>query len=271
MKQIYTKLTTASKWKWMMTFLLLMMGVEVMAQGNQLHLQEIQFSNNSNWLSLTSDYNLYFNSSYDSGKYKNASEEQLSSELECFAFKAVETNDGMVGLKHISVVPRNTPIWIWGTKGRRYSDVVFTFIDFKDLEEEILPGTAPAEFDNIDGNLLKGSISEETTIIDGDYFLWSEDNYVHSAYLAGMINQKFPAGKALLRTNILSTPSSPAKLRLSLVDDDDTAEGIDAICTEKGELIMYNPNKPSYNAAGQLVPGDAKGVHIQNGYKFYIK
>ncbi len=64
----------------------------------------------SQWISLVSDKNLYFNSSYSST--------QASPGEACYAFKAVagDLEKGVVYLKHISVVPANTPIWIWGSK-----------------------------------------------------------------------------------------------------------------------------------------------------------
>lgn len=266
MKQIYTKLTTASKWKWMMTFLLLLMEGKAMAE--DLGSTTITINSTYYWMSYIPTQNLYFNSSH-SDTYTEPREE------DCFAFKAVEVAGGVVKLKHVSLVQAGTPIWVWG-KTKNHSVTTFSSLeDLKTLpefkhEESIDFHVHNAE--GADGNLLRGTLDETKPIkiMSGDYFLSIEDGMAHAATTA-MIestseNGYLPTGKVLLRAG-----ENNAKLRLSILGDDDTAEGIDAVCTEKGELIMYDPNKPSYNAAGQLVPGDAKGLHIQNGYKFYIK
>jgi len=218
----------------------------------------IKMGESSHWISLVSDKNLNFNTNI--ADYKGTVDATTSPSDGPYAFKAVGEEGGIVKLKNVGVVPKKTPIWIWGATGTSYS---VTILDDDDL------GTGnmqyePSDFSN---NLLKGALSENTLLIaDGDYFLSSQDDEAHSAALTNMIGQYMPAGKALLRTG-----STNVKLRLSILRDDDEAEGIDAVCTKDGQLIIYDPRKPSYNAAGQLVPGDAKGLHIQGGYKFYVR
>lgn len=212
------------------------------------------------WMSYVPQKNLYFNSSYSSGA-------GAPDDTHWYAFKAVATDKDNVYLKSVAVVQAGAPIWIWGTNTTQN---IQAFDDFDVIS--ISPYQIITDFDlhageGADGNLFRGSRTENVyKIQSGDYFLSSKDAYVHAAN-ESMIDKYLPAGKVLLRTGI----SGGAKLRMTLLDDDDPAEAIDAVCTDKGELIMYDPSLPSYNAAGQLVPGDAKGLHIQKGYKFYIK
>ena len=120
------------------------------------------------------------------------------------------------------------------------------------------------EFDNVDGNLLVGSASATTTTQAGDYVLSKQDDYVH-AITGGLIGQELPAGKCLLRLR----SASRATLSIGLLDDE--TEGIDAVMTRDGELMMYDPSKPSFDAQGRRMDPQQKGLHIQNGYKFIIK
>jgi hypothetical protein len=218
--------------------------------------QTIKMSEQSEWLSLTSEYNLFFNTSYTAGTKPDGSS--------CFAFIAVAADADCVYLKHVSIVKAGTPIWIWGVKKTDYTSKVTTFNKLSDLYP-----IEPDEYDDVEGNLLVGSTTETTTIIDGDYFLSSKDNFVHSATATGMTGKQLPAGKALLRTG----STSHANLRFAFIDDNDEAEAIQGIeyTAQGGSPTMYDPGQPSYNTAGQLIPADAHGLHIQNGKKFYIK
>lgn len=205
----------------------------------------------SQWISLVSDKNLYFNSSYSST--------QASPGEACYAFKAVagDLEKGVVYLKHISVVPAYTPIWIWGST-KEHSITTFTGLD------DISTPDYPISFDNVSGNLLIGSASETTTTKAGDYVLSKKDDYVH-AVTSAMAGNALPAGKCLLRL----PSASRATLSIGLLDDE--TEGIDAVMTRDGELIMYDPSKPSFDAQGRRMDPQQKGLHIQNGYKFIIK
>ena len=217
----------------------------------------IKMGERSHWISLASDKNLYFYTNI--ADYTGTVDATTSPSDGPYAFKAVGEEGGIVKLKNVGVVPKGTPIWIWGATGVSYS---VTILD----DDELGTGNMQHEPSDFSDNLLKGSLSKDLQILDGDYFLSSQDDEAHSAALTNMIGQYMPAGKALLRTG-----STNVKLRLSILRDDDEAEGIDAVCTKDGQLIIYDPRKPSYNAAGQLVPGDAKGLHIQGGYKFYVR
>ena len=208
---------------------------------------------NSHWMSLVSDKNLYFNSSYTSS---------ITEPTACYAFKAVagDLKEGVVYLKHISVVPANTPIWIWGSKKEHF---IKTFTDFGDISS---PYDPISQFDNVLDNLLKGSASSSTPIQAGDYVLLKNDDYVH-AVTSTMVEagNVLPAGKCLLRLG----SASRATLSIGLLDDE--TEGIDAVMTRDGELIMYDPSKQSFDAQGRRMDPQQKGLHIQNGYKFIIK
>lgn len=202
---------------------------------------------NSHWMSLVSDKNLYFNSSYTSS---------ITEPTACYAFKAVagDLEKGIVYLKHISVVKAETPIWIWGSK-ERHSISILTAEDMQSMY---------LVFDNVSGNLLLGSASETTLTLAGDYVLSKKDDYVH-AITGDLIEKELPAGKCLLRLG----SASRATLSIGLLDDE--TEGIDAVMTRDGELIMYDPSKPSFDAQGRRMDPQQKGLHIQNGYKFIIK
>jgi len=210
------------------------------------------------WKSLVSGENLYFNSSYSS---KLIDEEAPSSG--CFAFMAVgqDLEKGVVLLKHVNVVKANSPIWIWGTHD------VHSITTFEDLIEI---GEYAFDVTPEDGtNLLVGLASEETPIQLGDYVLSNKDNSVH-AVTQTMVDEKkkLGHGKCLLR---LGAAGSRATLRIGMLDDDDEPTAIDAVCTREGQLIMYDPTKPSFDAQGRPIAPGQKGLHIQNGYKFYIK
>jgi hypothetical protein len=206
------------------------------------------------WISFVSEENLYFNSSYSSGLTEPGTDN-------CFAFKVVakDLDVGIVYLKHISVVPANTPIWIWGGK-KKHS--ITTFSDLSELGREV-------EYDDVSGNLLFGSATLETPVEEGDYLLSKNDDYVHQATVAnGIIGKSLPKGKCLLR---LGEAGSRATLHIGLLDDDDETQAIDAVMTREGRLIVYDPQQPSYDAQGRRIPASQKGLHIQNGQKFYIK
>jgi hypothetical protein len=167
---------------------------------------------------------------------------------------------GVVLLKHVNVVKANSPIWIWGTH-----DVhsITTFKNLTDISEYAFDVTPE------DGtNLLVGSVSAATPIQLGDYVLSNKDNSVH-AVTQTMVDagNTLGAGKCLLRLGA----ASRATLRIGMLDDDDEPTAIDAVCTRDGRLIMYDPTKPSFDAQGRPVAPGQKGLHIQNGYKFYIK
>ena len=207
----------------------------------------------SHWISLVSDKNLYFNSSYTSS---------LTEPTECYAFKAIAKDlvNGVIYLKHISVVKAGTPIWIWGAKKVHY---ITTFTNFEDISTLYIEIN---KFDDISGNLLEGSITNNTPVHTGDYVLSKNDDYAHAVTSEMEAAKKeVPAGKCLLR---LGT-SSHARLSIGMLDDE--AEGIDAVMTPDGELVMYDPSKPSFDVQGRRIDPQQKGLHIQNGYKFYIK
>lgn len=208
------------------------------------------------WISLVSEENLYFNSSYSSGLTEPGTDD-------CFAFKVVakDLDEGIVYLKHISVVPANTPIWIWGS---REEHSIMTFTKFTDLEDYDID-----DFDDVSDNLLVGSATLKTPVEEGDYLLSKNDDYVHQATVAnGIIGKSLPEGKCLLR---LGEAGSRATLHIGLLDDDDETQAIDAVMTREGRLIVYDPQQPSYDAQGRRIPASQKGLHIQNGQKFYIK
>jgi hypothetical protein len=236
--------------KLLLTFIAAMsLGVSHATVGNEV----VDMSNQqSQWISLVSTNNLYFNSSYTNGK----DHELVGGE--CFAFKAVagDLEKGIVYLKHISVVRAGTPIWIWGSKE---AHSIMTFTDLDDISTH----DNPISFDNV-SNLLVGSASETTTTKAGDYVLSKKDDYVH-AVTSAMAGNALPAGKCLLRL----VSASRATLSIGLLDDE--TEGIDAVMTRDGELIMYDPSKPSFDAQGRRMDPQQKGLHIQNGYKFIIK
>lgn len=208
----------------------------------------------SNWISLVSNQNLYFNSSYSSTLTEPVNA--------CYAFKAVakDWEKGIIYLKHISVVEAGTPIWIWGSKEKHS---ITTFTAFSDISTSFYP---ISQFDNVSDNLLEGSATSETLVQAGDYVLTKNDNKAH-AVTDKMVTDgnTMLAGKCLLR---LGT-NSRATLSIGLLDDE--TEGIDALMTRDGELIMYDPSKPSFDAQGRRMDPQQKGLHIQNGYKFYIK
>ncbi len=209
---------------------------------------------NSYWISLVSDKNLYFNSSYSSA--------QADPGDACYAFKAVagDLENGIVYLRHISVVPANTPIWIWGSKKEHF---IKTFTDFGDISSTYDP---ISQFDYVLDNLLKGSASSSTPIQVGDYVLSKKDDYVHAVTSAmETAGNALPAGKCLLHLG----SASRATLSIGLLDDE--TEGIDAVMTRDGALVMYDPSKPSFDAQGRRMDPQQKGLHIQNGYKFIIK
>ena len=208
------------------------------------------------WKSLVSDKNLYFNYSYSSDLI-----DKEAPSSGCFAFMAVgqDLEKGVVLLKHVNVVKANSPIWIWGTH-----DVhsIPTFENLTDISEYAFDVTPE------DGtNLLVGLASEETPIQLGDYVLSNKDNSVHAVTEDMAAKKTLGAGKCLLRLGA----ASRATLRIGMLDDDDEPTAVDAVCTREGQLIMYDPTKPSFDAQGRPVAPGQKGLHIQNGYKFYIK
>ena len=217
---------------------------------------EINMKNQaSNWISLVSTDNLYFNFSSYTGQGHDLKPG------ECFAFKVVSQSGNVVYLKHISVIPANTPIWIWGNPGNEEGVIsIITFDKISDLDKNYYGN----DFDNVDGNLLVGSATEQTETIAGDYVLSKKDNDVH-AVTGSLIGQMLPKGKCLLR---LGT-SSNTRLSIGMLDDE--VAGIDALTAPGGELVMYDPSKPSFDAQGRRIDPQQKGLHIQNGYKFYIK
>ena len=217
------------------------------------------------WKSLVSGENLYFSFGGDPTKAGDPDNDN-----ECYAFIAVSQDEEYVYLRHITFVKAGTPIWIWGNKQVHSIYTFSTLEELNDFGEEISGyGSLEEVFDNTAGNLLVGSASAATSIQLGDYVLSKKDDFVH-AVTQTMVDagNTLGYGKCLLR---LGAAGSRATLRIGMLDDDDEPTAVDAVCTRDGQLIMYDPTKPSFDAQGRPVAPGQKGLHIQNGYKFYIK
>lgn len=224
-----------------------------------------EFPEGSHWKSYCSAYNLQFNDLYES-------KIDTPDEGECYAFVALsrgKDEDGkiFINLHHMQYVPKETGIWLWGNRGANETIASAEIIsddecDYYCADDDIKSC--------ITANKLVGTLSaNELTMQDGDYFLFSTDDDVHSATATGAATygKTMPANTALLR---LGKENAHAPLRLSREDTEEELS-IDAVCTEEGELIIYDPNQPSYDLQGRLIDGYAPGVHIQHGYRFYLK
>lgn len=253
---------------------LLLVGGSAWAEGNDEYVDEngetiladisgnpinvvIKFAPGSIWKSYCSNQDLYFNATEASGE-------------KCVAFIALNkgtaddngTPKTVINLHAVQYVPNGQGIWIWGEKNQTYRIQIET-INIEDERNDY-------DYDHCsDYNKLIGTQQGGIELTVDDYYLVSTDDYVHSAKLTGAAaaNAKMPAHTAFLRIK----GSGGAPLRITSEDDDEEILSIDAVCTEDGELIMYNHDLPSYDLQGRLVEGDAKGVHIQNGYRFYLK
>lgn len=220
------------------------------------------FPVDSHWRSYCSAYNLHFNGSYDSDIV-------TPDEGDCYAFvalsKGYDSDDNIViNLHHMQYVRKETGIWLWGNRGD--DSAIAEIISDDDYNDNCTDD----DISCIADNKLVGTLrANELTLQDGDYFLVSTDDKAHSATDSGAAsaNVTMPANTALLR---LGREYAHAPLRLSVGDDEEELS-IDAVCTEEGELIIYDPNLPSYDLQGRLIDGHAPGVHIQHGYRFYYK
>lgn len=223
-----------------------------------------EFPEGSHWKSYCSAYNLQFNDLYESNI-------DTPDEGDCYAFVALsrgKDEDGniVINLHHMQYVPKKTGIWLWGNRGANETIASAEIISDDDYNDKCTDDDIRCIADN----KLVGTLSaNELTMQDGDYFLFSTDDYVHSATATGAATYgiTMPANTALLR---LGKENAHAPLRLSREDTEEELS-IDAVCTEEGELIIYDPNQPSYDLQGRLIDGYVSGVHIQHGYRFYLK
>lgn len=215
----------------------------------------------SHWRSYCSAYNLHFNNdSYGSNI-------DTPDEGDCYAFVALSKgydSDGniVINLHHMQYVPKKTGIWLWGNRG---DDSAFAEII---SDDDYNDNCTDDDISCIAANKLVGTLTKgPLTLQDGDYFLVKTDDQAYSATASGAVEATMPANTALLR---LGAENAHAPLRLSREDTEEELS-IDAVCTEEGELIIYDPNQPSYDLQGRLIDGHAPGVHIQHGYRFYYK
>lgn len=218
----------------------------------------------SHWRSYCSAYNLHFNDD----SYK--SNIDTPDEGACYAFVALsrgKDEDGniVINLHHMQYVPKGTGIWLWGNRGANETIASAEIIS----DEECDYNCADEDIKScITANKLVGTLSaNELTLQDGDYFLVKTADQAYSATASGAVGATMPANTALLR---LGAENALAPLRLSREDTEEELS-IDAVCTEEGELIIYDPNQPSYDLQGRLIDGHAPGVHIQHGCRFYYK
>lgn len=162
--------------------------------------------------------------------------------LKAYIAKTVKKEQEKVVITPVTEVPAGTPIFVKGIANQTYYVPVGTC------------ETALTE------NLLSGSATDGYEVKDGDYIyaLYASDGKLH-AVDAGVT---IPAKKAYLDTSAMGL--SAKVVSLSFVEDDDEATAIITTSTDEVQSATK-----FFNAAGQQVGADYKGLVIdENGKKF---
>ncbi len=159
-----------------------------------------------------------------------------------------------------SVIPANTGVLIKGGKGNSFY-----------MKEDETTEASPAD------NLLHGTLSDETTNVEGDnkYYKLAYDNATHTQlgfYWGAEDGAPFlnKAGKAYLAVPV-ATSLSQSMQGFSLNDlNNGVTTGLTVPTTTSGEsLRIYDLNGRRINA--QSIDGLQPGIYVVNGKKMYVK